>query len=98
MSDLILMISLAVIAILNVVVFLCSLLKKPPCQRHKVIRLLNHCVAEIMVIFLIVRAIAFAQSFSSAPTWVVLIESVYFLVPLGIVNLIYFVNRKIRRR
>jgi hypothetical protein len=96
MGDHILIICLFAVTLLNAVAIICILLQKMPCCKNKGLLLLNLSVAQIMDLFLLFRAIEYAQGFNSAPAWVVLIESVYFLVPLGVVDFIYFAVRKIR--
>ena len=74
------------------------LLNKEQLKNNKGIKLLNLCVLELMILYLIPRLMVYERGMNSAPGWVVLIETVYFLVPLCIINLVYFAVKRTSHR
>ena len=95
--SILLLVSLIILAILGAVL-LARMLWSKERQNNKGMKLLNICVLELAVLYLIPRLVIFENGLNSAPGWVVLFEAVYFLVPLCVANIVYFAVRKISRR
>ena len=90
---------LAVLAALTAWALIRILMKKETSIKTGGVLVANLCVIEAMALFLIARIVRFEQQgFNSAPSCVVLVETVYFLVPLGIFNLVCFFMKRLLRR
>lgn len=62
-------------------------------------RTFNAAIVIIMVLYLIVRVVIWETSntVNSAPSWVVLLDALFFLVPLAAVDVIWFICRKSKK-
>lgn len=62
-------------------------------------RTFNATIVIIMVLYLIVRVVMWetGNTVNSAPSWVVLFDALYFLVPLAVVDVIWFICRKSKK-
>lgn len=58
--------------------------------------IINGIITALMIIYLIVRLAIWETGdvINSAPSWVVLIDAVYFLVPMAVVNTVWLIYRR----